>query len=326
MFFHVNWLHDRWYAAGFDEAAGNAQQDNFGRGGAGGDPVLAEGNDFSGTENANMSTPADGDSPRMQMYLFPGANPDRTSNHDAHITFHEMGHYLTNRLVGNANGLTNQQGRAMGEGWGDFFALCMTSQHGDDFTGGCFGMGGWCLFQFLGSLQDNYYFGIRRYPYSYLSSKNPLTFQHISLGTALPAGPPINPLGFELSGNNEVHNAGEVWCSALWDVFVNLVERHGHTHAERRMLRYVIGGLELTPNAPTFVQARDGIISAVAAIDATDLSPVWNGFAKRKLGSNAVAPLSASFDLTGVQESSSIPDGLPNAEKISVLCTIDQFL
>ena len=63
MFFHVNWLHDRWYEAGFDEASGNAQKENFGRGGRGGDPILAEGNDSSGTDNANMSTPADGNSP-----------------------------------------------------------------------------------------------------------------------------------------------------------------------------------------------------------------------------------------------------------------------
>ena len=52
-----------------------------------------------------------------------------------------MGHYITNRLVGNANGLTNQQGSAMGEGWGDFFAICMTSQDGDDFAGGVFAGG-----------------------------------------------------------------------------------------------------------------------------------------------------------------------------------------
>ena len=63
MFFHVNWLHDRWYEAGFDEASGNAQKSNFGRGGIGGDPILAEGNDFSGTDNANMATPADGAQP-----------------------------------------------------------------------------------------------------------------------------------------------------------------------------------------------------------------------------------------------------------------------
>ena len=107
MFFHVNWLHDRWYEAGFDEASGNAQKDNFGLGGIGGDPILAEGNDFSGTDNANMETPADGSSPRMQMYRFDGPNPlpSRTSNHEALITFHEMGHYITNRLIGNGSGL-----------------------------------------------------------------------------------------------------------------------------------------------------------------------------------------------------------------------------
>ena len=138
MFFHVNWLHDRWYEAGFDEASGNAQQDNFGLGGIDGDPILAEGNDFSGTDNANMSTPPDGSSPRMQMFRFDGPNPlpSRTSNHEALITFHEMGHYITNRLVGNGSGLMNVQGGAMGEGWGDFFAICMTSQATDDFAQG----------------------------------------------------------------------------------------------------------------------------------------------------------------------------------------------
>jgi extracellular elastinolytic metalloproteinase len=116
MFFHVNWLHDRWYEAGFDEAAGNAQRDNFGRGGIGGDPILAEGNDFSGTDNANMQTPADGASPRMQMFEFRGVAPlpSRTSNFEALITFHEMGHYVTNRLVGNAAGLVNGRGAPWG--------------------------------------------------------------------------------------------------------------------------------------------------------------------------------------------------------------------
>ena len=45
-------------------------------------------------------------------------------------------------------------------------------------------------------------------------------------------------------------------------VFVNLVGTHGHVEAEWRMLRYVIGGLKLTPVTPTFLQARDGILSA----------------------------------------------------------------
>ena len=73
LFFVNNWLHDWFYDSGFREADGNAQTDNFGRGGLGGDPLLAEGQDRSGTDNANMSTPADGESPRMQMFVFQGS-------------------------------------------------------------------------------------------------------------------------------------------------------------------------------------------------------------------------------------------------------------
>jgi len=72
LFYLNNWLHDTWYPHGFDEAAGNAQTDNFGRGGVDGDPIHAEGQDKSGTNNANMRTPADGGTPRMQMYLWSG--------------------------------------------------------------------------------------------------------------------------------------------------------------------------------------------------------------------------------------------------------------
>jgi len=300
MFFHVNWLHDRWYEAGFDEASGNAQVNNFGLGGQGGDPILAEGNDFSGTDNANMSTPADGASPRMQMFEFkgPAPLPSRTSNHEALITFHEMGHYITNRLVGNASGLTNLQGRAMGEGWGDFFAACMTSQATDDFAKGTFAVGGWT--DVTSTFKDNYYYSIRRYPYTADMAKNPLTFKHISASVFLPVNPPKGAL----SGgpNNEAHNAGEVWCATLWEAFVKLVLKHGHAEAEKRMLRYVIGGLKNTPSQPTFTLARDGIITAVSALDSGDLPPVWQGFAKRGMGRNAVSPPSNSTNLTGVVE------------------------
>ncbi|MEQ1910602.1 MAG: M36 family metallopeptidase [Vicinamibacterales bacterium] len=301
MFFHVNWLHDRWYEAGFDEASGNAQLKNFGLGGLEGDPILAEGADFSGTDNANMSTPADGASPRMQMFTFVGmqpAKPKRTSNHEALITFHEMGHYISNRLVGNASGLSNQQGRAMGEGWGDFFALCMTSQAADDFSKGAFAVGGWT--DLTPTFKDNYYFSIRRYPYSADFAKNPLTFQHISSSTVLPVGPAKNPNGG--GPNNEVHNAGEVWCSMLWEVFVALVKKLGHQEAERRMLKFVIGGLKQTPNQPTFTQARDGILVAVTALNPGDLAVVKTAFAKRGIGKSAVSPASSSTSLTGVVE------------------------
>lgn len=70
LFFDVNVLHDWFYDRGFNEAAGNAQTDNLSRGGAGADSIKAEAQDYGGTDNANMSTPADGARPRMQMYVW----------------------------------------------------------------------------------------------------------------------------------------------------------------------------------------------------------------------------------------------------------------
>lgn len=276
-----------------------------GFGGIDGDPVLAAGNHFSGTDNANMSTPPVGSSPHMHMFRFDGPNPlpSRTSNHEALITFHEMGHYITNRLVANVMGLTNPQGDAMGEGWGDFFAASMTSQATDNFASGTFAVGGWT--DITPSFKDNYYFSIRRYPYSADMNKNPLTFSHISASVVLPTGPLKNP---KAGGpNEEAHNAGEVWCSALWEVFVNLVATHGHAEAEKRVLRYVIGGLKLTPARPTFLQARDGILTAVNTLDPADVALVWRGFAKRGMGKSAEAPPPSSTRFTEVVENFDVP-------------------
>jgi len=72
LFYLNNVMHDTLYGYGFTEAVGNFQENNFGRGGLGGDSVNAEAQDGSGTDNANFSTPSDGNKPRMQMYLFNG--------------------------------------------------------------------------------------------------------------------------------------------------------------------------------------------------------------------------------------------------------------
>src|SRR5262249_6841309 len=72
LFYLNNVMHDTLYSHGFDEAAGNFQIDNFGKGGLGNDPVNAEAQDGAGTDNANFATPPDGQSPRMQMFLWTG--------------------------------------------------------------------------------------------------------------------------------------------------------------------------------------------------------------------------------------------------------------
>jgi hypothetical protein len=72
-FFVVNWMHDWWYDSGFTEATGNAQLDNFGRGGVAADPLLIQSQAGANTglrNNADMATPADGARPRMRMFLW----------------------------------------------------------------------------------------------------------------------------------------------------------------------------------------------------------------------------------------------------------------
>lgn len=70
LFYWNNIIHDILYAYGFDEPAGNFQQNNYGKGGTAGDYVAAEDEDGSGLNNANFATPPDGQRPRMQMYLW----------------------------------------------------------------------------------------------------------------------------------------------------------------------------------------------------------------------------------------------------------------
>lgn len=82
LFYMVNIMHDVWYQYGFDEASGNFQYSNYGKGGTTGkDYVIADSQDgYSQAtptlNNANFSTPADGSSPRVQMFLWTiGAPP-----------------------------------------------------------------------------------------------------------------------------------------------------------------------------------------------------------------------------------------------------------
>lgn len=70
LFYANNRIHDILYVYGFDEAAGNFQQNNYGNEGLDQDWVRAEAQDGGGTNNANMATPPDGNRPRMQMYLW----------------------------------------------------------------------------------------------------------------------------------------------------------------------------------------------------------------------------------------------------------------
>ena len=76
LFYGNNFCHDFYYDLGFDEAAGNFQVENFYRGGIGGDPVYADAQDGSGTNNASFMTLADG------TKVYPGHGRETTIGHE----------------------------------------------------------------------------------------------------------------------------------------------------------------------------------------------------------------------------------------------------
>lgn len=307
LFYVTNWLHDYFYDSGFTEAAGNAQQSNLGRGGVGGDPLHAEGQDASGTDNANMFTPGDGASPVMQMFLFsaPPGGPRRDGTIDSGIISHEWGHYLHHRLVD----CGSAECASMSEGWGDFIALFSSVRAGDDLTG-TWGMGAYALRAFTANAA---YFGIRRYPYSIDPTKSPLTLRFVENGVPLPDGPPTSDIDFLQGGDNwEGHNSGEIWCAMLWEGLVDLLRdpRLTFDDARRRMADYVVAGMIAAPVEPSYTEQRDAILAVAAAADPADFRLLARAFARRGFGTGAVAPPINSFDGGGVVESFDVTGAL----------------
>jgi len=227
------------------------------------------------------------------------AGPSVDSTLDTHILTHEWGHVLNNRLM-TVGSTTGTQPDGMDEGYADFVALLVNvgAESGAGAYTGAYPMG-----PYSAALSDDqgYYFGIRRYPYSTDLTKNPLTFQHIADGVALPSGPPRAPSG---ASNTEVHNVGEVWAVMLWECYTALLRdgRYSYTQARERMRDYLVDAQLATPGSPDFVEARDAWLAVAAARDATDRTRFATAFAKRGLGEGAVAPSHASATNAGVVE------------------------
>ncbi|MGZ8709089.1 MAG: M36 family metallopeptidase, partial [Thermoanaerobaculia bacterium] len=318
MFFWSNRYHDRLYELGFTEPARNFQASNFGRGGLGNDRLLAQAQDFSGTNNANMLTPADGTSGRMQMYVFTGPIPDRVSALDQEILIHELTHGTSNRLHNNASGLNTTMSGGMGEGWSDFYARAMTSGPDEDLNG-VYAAGGYSTLLIVSGFTDNYYYGIRRFPYSVISNlgsngnpHNPLTFADIDptqinlTDGAFPRGPIGSSTAFQ------VHNIGEVWASALFEVRARIITRMGWALGNQRTLQITTDGMKLDPVNPTLLQGRDSILTAdCAGFAGEDELDIWNGFAARGMGFSAVATSSSSSSVVQAFDVPNLTLGTP---------------
>jgi len=274
LFYWNNIIHDVQYQYGFDEAAGNFQANNYGKGGREGDAVLAEAQDGSGSNNANFMTPPDGTPPRMQMYLWNRTAPERDGDLDNGIIIHEYGHGISTRLVGgpsNVNCLTNNQ--QPGEGLSDWWSLVYTAKTGDKGPDPR-GIGTYAFGQPVTGE------GIREQPYSTDPAVNTWTYASIS-GMRIP------------------HGVGSVWAQAAWEVYWALVDHWGFdpnlynatgSAGNQRMMLYVNEGLKNTACNPTFTQVRDGIIDAAKVLHGgEDVCRIWTAFAAFGLGTDAVS-------------------------------------
>jgi len=271
LFFQHNRIHDEYYALGFTETAGNFQLDNGSNGGMGGDAIrglvqagAASGGNptYTGRDNAYMLTLDDGIPPWSGMFLWEPIDdafegPYRDGSFDMSVVQHEYTHGLSTRYVAGGSALGSQQAGSMGEGWSDWYAL----NHGFET--------GLLTKPIVGDyVTGNATRGIRNWNYD----QNPTTFGDI---------------GYDLTGP-EVHADGEIWTAMLWDLRKALVARYGAAKGADVAARLVTDGMPLTAPDPSFLDARDGILSADLDRnhgDNTDL--IWSVFAKRGAGASA---------------------------------------
>ncbi|KAG9303280.1 hypothetical protein G9A89_013606 [Geosiphon pyriformis] len=296
LFYINNMIHDLFYRYGFNEIAGNFQQNNYGKGGKDKDAVIANAQDGSGYNNANFATPPDGQHAKMRMYVWDVVDPWRDGDFEAGIIIHEYTHGISTRLTGgpaNSGCLGWGEAGGMGEGWGDYFATILRMKN--SFTrDAAFGMGDWA----------NGGEGIRRYKYSTSLKVNPETFAWM-----------------DKPGYWGVHAKGAVWAEMLYEIYWNLVDKHGFTsewlpptqgddsswykksrrgsnkpgttkkipkHGNTLAFQLVVDGLKLQPCRPTFVDARDAILQADDVLTGGENEcEIWRGFAKRGLGFGA---------------------------------------
>jgi len=285
IFWHMNENgHDRLYAQGFTETAGNMQNDNFGRGGLQNDPIeiwyagtTGVPSDLGGpTNNAYFATTSDGSCCSFTNFLLFTNPPFRRvdSAFDGDVILHEHGHGVSTRFIG---GLDSPQGGAMGEGWSDWFAL---SYSGDPVMGEY--------------VTGNNSTGIRGVRYDASSTRQWGHFANIFGPTTLEA------IGVACCGTTkgtiflpEVHDDGEIWASMLADVRAAMM---GGGWTTLEVETYILDSLAATPPDPSMLEARDALLASPTGPD--ECYYLWPVFAARGFGDSADyhnVPLGGAF-------------------------------
>ncbi len=287
LYHFLNVYHDHLLAdpIGFTEAAGNFQLVNESGLGLGGDPVqgqFLDGANLDGgvpdashLNDANMSTPPDGGSPTMQLYLnrtissFPTI-PTSDSGSEADTVYHEYTHGLSGRLVTFPDGtwaLSSAQAGAMGEGWSDWYAIDFADNQGYFFDTPASGDA--VIFRYTAGG------GMFRHEATDCPVGVVATGCEGTAGSG-PGGFTYGDFGHVRKGP-EVHADGEIWTQTLWDVR----EALGSFVTEGIVTR----AMELSPPEPTYLEMRNAIIQADQVAHAgAHVDELWSIFAHRGMG------------------------------------------
>ncbi|KAG8952448.1 hypothetical protein FRC04_004508 [Tulasnella sp. 424] len=194
-FYISNLDHDLMYEYGFTEEAFNFQDDNYGKGGEGGDAVEMY-IQAPGSDNANFATPPDGQPGHCNLYLWDLATPKRDGDLPNDVITHEFTHGLTNRMTGGGTGrcLSTTEAGGMGEGWSVTTAF-WTEQNSTKIKD--YALGAWVY---------NNPKGIRSVLYSADMKVDPCAY-----GT--------------VKTKHEVHAIGEIWATLPLEVYAALVQK-----------------------------------------------------------------------------------------------------
>ena len=221
--------------------------------------------ELDGAVNGSLSNPS-------------GQGLNRDSDLDAGVIAHEYGHGLSIRLTGGPDDSSCLIGdEQQGEGWSDYLALVFTHATGDTADTPR-GVGRYLIFQ-----ENNAAAGIRPFPYTRDMNVNPLTY-----GDIVTAGQADSPISIP-------HGVGTVWSSILWDMYWNLIDKHGYdpdiyngSGGNNIAIQAVIDGLKQQPCGPTFVTSRNAILTADQINNnSANECEIWDAFARRGVGFSA---------------------------------------
>lgn len=309
LFYYANLFHDHLRDAagiGFGPSSGSFEGDN--------DRVIAQAQDGAASlggqpdldhvNNANMLVLPDGQHGYMQMYLWdpvadPGVRPVHGGD-DAGLVFHEYTHGMNNRLVTDAAGfgaLNGAQAGAIDEGTSDWYALDYLVERGLVADGGAPDLT-------VARYAVRRATGIRNQATDCLPGPSSTMCPTVSAGAG-PGGFTYGDFG-KVRGNPEVHDDGEIWTQALWQLRKRLLVAHPADGIERAR-RLVTGALRLVPPNPSFLDMRNAILLADGLAAGNDRPLIWDVFADRGMG--YAASTRGTHDVASVQDFTEPPTG-----------------